>query len=475
MFAALQGGTKVVERLSIHGATDFLTLCERAVTPETRYLVLDLDRTIHFGHNVGELLGFELSAYEAYGERYLAVCQTRTDRRKLFVDRSDPIGMLKYFFVAMGRWALPGLAYLFYVKIAAKLPFLRRRVFRRFGLEPIEEVQNLMRETLIEQLADVPLSTARELVRGIWRRLAPDQVVKREDITALRERFPGLRIVLSSASPQPVLEVAREELGVDYVLYTQVEEHEGFLSVPHEIGVRHGEPRRISPPSQTSHNAAAHKIDRLAREFADFSDPAVEKVGITDTSYGEDHVWAHHFTKVVDVNSPHPFSPIVPTGAPTHEIHSAPVVLTRLELERRAAGEPAFLDRRRPESNLTAVVFSGSELQERVARATEGLKRLFETSRKNWDAVRRSQEALAARAVQLVQEIEANVHEYNRSLGKTRRAALRKLKRQMRTLHKVRRRIAAAQRPVTEAAFKTAMTLEEARKRLLTKPTRPEP
>lgn len=475
MYAALQGGTKVVDRLSIHGATDFLTLCERVVTPETRYLVLDLDRTIHYGHNVGELLGFELSAYEAYGERYLAVCHRRTDRSKLFVDRRDPLGMLKYFFIAMGRWALPGLAYLFYVKIAARLPFLRRRVFRRFGLEPIEEVQNLMRETLIEQLAEVPLSTARELVRGIWRRLAPDQVVLREDIDALRAKFPKLRIVLSSASPQPVLEVAREELGVDAVLYTQVEEHEGFLSVPHEIGVRHGEPRRISPPSQTSHNAAGHKIDRLAREFADFADHAVEKVGITDTSYGEDHVWAHHFTKVVDVNSPHPFSPIVPVDSPAVEVHSAPVVLTRNERRRRTGGEPAYLDARRKESNFAEAVYAGSDLQERVARATEGLKRLFETSRKNWEAVRRSQEALAARAVHMMQDIEANVHEYNRSLGKKRRAALRNLKRQMRSLQKLRRRIAATQRPVTEAAFKTVQTLEEARKRLLTKTSQPKP
>lgn len=475
MFAALQGGTKVVDRLSIHGATDFFSLCERIITPETRYLVLDLDRTIHFGHNVGELLGWELSAYEAYGERYLAMSSQRTDRGRFFVNRRDPLGMLRYLAVALGRWALPGLAYLFYVKIAARLPFLRRRVFRRFGLEPVEEVQNLMRETLLEQLAAVPLSTARDLVRGIWRRLAPDQVVTREDISALHARFPNLRIVLSSASPQPVLEVAREELGVDAVLFTRVEEHEGFLSVPHEIGARGGEPRRISPPSQTSHNAAAHKIHRLTVEFADFADPTVEKIGITDTSYGEDHVWSHHFTKVVDVNSPHPFSPIVPAESPAVEIHSAPVVLTRHERERRANADAAFLDARRPESNFDPVVFSAAELQERLARATDALKGLFETSRKNWEVVRRSQEAFAARTLQIMQEIEASVHEYNRSLGKARRTALRNLKRQMRSMQKLRRSIAAAQRPVTEAAFKTAQTLEEARKRLLKKVSRPKP
>lgn len=467
MLEQLQNGAKVVSRLSIHGTTDFLALCERVVTPETRYLVLDLDRTIHYGHNVGELLGFELSAYEAYGERYLEAARTRTDRGRFFFDRSDPLGVLRYIVIALGRWALPGLAYLFYVKIAARSNFLRRRVYKWFGLEPVDEVQNVMRETLLAQLAGVPLETARELVRGIWRRLAPDQVVSAEHVAALRARFPNLKIILSSASPQPVLEVAREQLGVDAVLYTRVEEHDGYLSVPHEIGAREAEPRRISPPSLTLHNAAARKIEVLRQTFADFADPSVEKVGVTDTSYGEDHVWALHFTRVVDVNSPTPFSPLIAAEAAVVEIHSAPIVLTQAEIARRRSGVAEYLDRRRPEAPAEAASFDAAELQAAMARAAEGLRAVVEASKKNWETARARQEALVARTREMMQEIEGTVHEYNRSLGRARREALRSLRKQMRTVRRLRRKLVEAQRPLSGAAFQVTQTLENARKRLL--------
>ena len=49
----------------------FRALCERAIPPETRLVVLDLDRTLHLGRNMGELLGWEISAYRGYGPSYL--------------------------------------------------------------------------------------------------------------------------------------------------------------------------------------------------------------------------------------------------------------------------------------------------------------------------------------------------------------------------------------------------------------------
>ena len=62
--------TRVAERLVIHGApVDFRELCRRTVPANTRYLVLDLDRTLHLGRNMGELLGFEVAAWGLWAGR----------------------------------------------------------------------------------------------------------------------------------------------------------------------------------------------------------------------------------------------------------------------------------------------------------------------------------------------------------------------------------------------------------------------
>ena len=70
--------SKTVDKLVIHG--DYLTsmeLLEKLVDHDTRYLVLDLDKTIHLGRNMGELLGLGADwSYNAikqvgnYGEIY---------------------------------------------------------------------------------------------------------------------------------------------------------------------------------------------------------------------------------------------------------------------------------------------------------------------------------------------------------------------------------------------------------------------
>ena len=69
-------------------------------------------------------------------------------------------------------------------------------------------------------------------------------------------------------------------------------------------------------------------------------------MGVSDTSRGEDHCWAQHFTRVVDINSPTPFPVIVSSDSPLLEVHSA-TVLTRNERRRREAGESKYLDPRR--------------------------------------------------------------------------------------------------------------------------------
>ena len=69
---------RLVDRLVQHGELgSFRELCERVLTPNTRYLVLDLDRTIHLGRDLGQDLGWELCAYEGYGSEHFESIEDR--------------------------------------------------------------------------------------------------------------------------------------------------------------------------------------------------------------------------------------------------------------------------------------------------------------------------------------------------------------------------------------------------------------
>jgi hypothetical protein len=135
-----------------------------------------------------------------------------------------------------------------------------------------------------------------------------------------------------------MLDVAVEELGADRATYSTAE--------------------RI--------NSGRAKIDQLREICPRVFDPGVKVLGITDTSYGEDHCWSEHFACVVDINSPTPFAPIVPQASPTRAVHSA-VVLTREELRRRTDGDALYLDARR----------KGLDPRERVDLDAEGLRSLL--------------------------------------------------------------------------------------------------
>jgi hypothetical protein len=460
-----QTATRIVENLTIHGYTDFRTLCELTLTPETRYLVLDLDRTIHFGHNVGELLGWELSALEAYGEEYFKLREQRTDRKRFFIVGSRPLGVLRYFKLAGSRWILPGLFYLIAVKIASRFAWTRRLIYRMFGVEPVDAVQHVPRSVLLDQISNFPVETSRELTRGLWKRLEPDQAIQSEDIAWLHERFPNLRIVISSASPQPALEVAREALGVDDILYTAVEEHAGYLSTPVEMGSRRTDARRISPPSQTSHNASTRKIELLLQRYPDFCDPGTETVGMTDTGYGEDHSWAEHFKKVVDINSASPFAPLVTASSPLREIHSANV-LTRDELARRAQGQPDYLDPRRKNKLLVARQYAAAELAAHLQGARQTIEDLAAMRRQHVEAVKKTRDELGARLTENIRDMEQWVHEYNQSLGEARKAAFRKVRLATRSIKALRKKVVRLERPVAEVNCTISVALEESRQAL---------
>jgi hypothetical protein len=310
---------RVVDRFVDHGpAVSFEELCGRVFGRKYDYLVLDLDKTIHLQRNLGELLAWELCAYEAYGESRSEACASRPFGGRLLLVWSKPVGLVKYLFSGARRWALPGIYYLVWGKLASRTPWLRRLAYRRFGASPTLVVQRTPQMVALSHVSTADEALLRKLARAVWARYAQDQVITREDLDWVRARHPGIQIVLCSASPKPMLEVAREELGADAICYST-----------HE---------RI--------NSGEAKIDRLREIFPRAFEPSAAVVGITDTSYGEDHCWAEHFSCVVDINSHSPFPPIVSLTASAKEIHSA-LVRTRDETRRRSHGETEGLDSRR--------------------------------------------------------------------------------------------------------------------------------
>jgi hypothetical protein len=330
---------RVVDRFVDHGAPlSFRELCARVLEEGYDYLVLDLDKTTHLGRNLGELLAWELCAYEAYGESVTERTVRRWFGGRVLVDWSQPIKMTRYLASGARRWALAGTHYLVWGKMASRIPWLRRLAYRRFGPNPTTAVQRRPQRVALTHLATADESLLRELARRVWRRQAPDQVVSREDLDWVRARYPGIEIILCSASPKSMLEVAVEELGADRASYST--------------------PERI--------NSGRAKIEQLREICPRAFDAGASVLAITDTSYGEDHCWSEHFACVVDINSPTPFAPIVTQASPTRAVHSA-TVLTREELRRRSDGDAEYLDpRRKDRGSAEKVELDGAALRGRL-------------------------------------------------------------------------------------------------------------
>lgn len=341
---------RLVDRLVRHGeVATFRELCERVLTANTRYLVLDLDRTTHLGRDLGEALGWELCAYQGYGRDYLERMNSPRESGKFIIDWDHPKRTAHYLARSLRIWAYPGVYYGLWGKAAARLDWLRRRGFRHFVADPIRAAQRVPQRTLLEHLQTATDEVVHELSALIWNRHELDQVIERADIAWLRARWPKLEIVLSSASPKPIVEYAGNALGVDHVHFSTLE--------------------RI--------NSGEAKITALRELDEQFGDPAVEVVGISDTSRGEDHCWAHHFTRVVDVNSPTPFPAIVSSDSPLREVHSA-TLLSRHERQRRAAGEHGYLDPRRAKlaPSRTSRVLTREDLERRIGQLLDRVNAL---------------------------------------------------------------------------------------------------
>ncbi|MGB5374431.1 MAG: hypothetical protein WBN15_11665 [Polyangiales bacterium] len=340
---------RVVDRFVDHGAPlSFRDLCARVLHEEHDYLILDLDKTTHLGRNLGELLAWELCAYQAYGESVTGHHARRRFGGRLVLDWSQPLKLARYLAAGARRWAWAGIHYLIWGKLASRIPALRRLAYRRFGSEPTTAVQRRPQMVALTHLATADEALLHDLARRVWRRHISDQVIDREDLDWVRSRSPGIQIILSSASPKAMLDVAVEELGADGATYSSTE--------------------RV--------NSGRAKIARLREVHPRVFDSGVNVLAMTDTSYGEDHCWTEHFACVIDVNSPTPFAPIVTCSSPTREVHSA-ILLTREERRRRGDGDAGYLDARRQDHPpRVQVEFDRNALRARLDAPVGAINRL---------------------------------------------------------------------------------------------------
>jgi len=339
-----------VDRLVRHGeVATFRDLCARVLTANTRYLILDLDRTTHLGCDLGEDLGWELCAYQGYGREHFKRIEDRLRNGSFLIDWVHPRKTARYLVRSAKIWAYPGAYYGVWGKAAARLDWLRRRGFRHFVADPIRAAQRVPQLTLLRHLQTASEDVLNELARHIWRRHEPDQVIDRDDLAWVRAQWPQIEVVLSSASPKPTVAVAGEALGVDHIHYSTLDHI----------------------------NSGEAKLKPLRELCGCLGDPSIEIVGISDTSRGEDHCWAQHFTRVVDINSPTPFPAIVSSESPLREVHSA-TVLTKRERQRRAAGDNDYLDARRKKlpPMQTGLELTREDLERRLGRLLDRVNSL---------------------------------------------------------------------------------------------------
>ncbi len=450
----------------------FRTLAAAAIPSTTRFIVLDVDRTLHFARNMGEYMGWEMCAYHHYGGDYLDAVEHERDTSRFLSHWREPVASSRYFLRGCRVWAYPGLFYLLWGRMASGSPATQRLRHRRFGAEPYSAIQSIPTIALLHELSGTTVDIAAHLADRLLDRFAGDEVIDRDDVEWLRERCPNARIILSSASPRPTVEATARRLGIDDWECTEIEIHRARFSAPFQLGTRYLRtdlPHRVSPPSRYVTNAGRAKVRRLLTRYPGLAEPGAEAVGITDTWHGEDHSWAEHFSRVIDVNSTAPFPPLVVANSPLEAIHSAQV-LTRHERARRADGDPDYVDPRR------AAYFRdwrGGDLGDTVARATVDavaldVERLAARRARLLDDERGMRSCLTADIARALANVEEAVYDYNAGVPADRRTYLRAINRTVRAHDRLVRELARTERAASEVALAVEHRLAAARAALAT-------
>ncbi|MBK8592730.1 MAG: hypothetical protein IPN77_27175 [Sandaracinaceae bacterium] len=461
---------RLVERVVLHGRPRaFADLIPELVPTDARFVVLDFDRTVHLGRNLGELLGWELGAHLAYGEAERQAMEPRRKRGRFALDRHNPRGVLRYVVLGVRMWADAGLYYLLWGKLPGVSRALHKLRFRRFGLEPVRAVQAVPQTALLHHLAGVPLALLRRLASDVWARHEPDQVITASDIAAIRARAPLAHIILASASPEPMVALAAERLGVDEVHCTTLDRAGEQLASPVRWFRRFGRPSgpvQFSVPSRHGINSSRAKVERLVAAHPEILAPGTVTVGISDTGYGEDHCWADFFTHVVDLNSDAPFPPFVAAGSPLREVHSA-FAFSRDELLRREQ-DPTYLDPRRdPLPSGVDLTFERDQLAHLLGSDADAIERLAARFQAGVGALEAARRSVVARYQAVQQRLDDLVLLYNQATDDERPSLLTQLDRLLEQVAERTHLLGQVERPLADLAHGLQQLREHAQQKLL--------
>ncbi len=436
---------RLVDRYEVVGGAGRLAERIAEVIPsETDFIVLDLDRTVHRDVTIGEQLGWEMVADRSGSGG-------GNERLTPIISLRHPLGTSCNLAKAVVRWGPAGLVYAATVRAGERWPNWGRTLTSGLGVGYVDRIQGLMRTILMMNSAGYTKESLRRLAARAWHRWKPNQVVDRDVIVAIRAHCPRLKgVVLSSASTEPTVSYAAEELGVDGYIASTVDAYEDsrgeVLSAP--VGAPawslRRRPRFFSRPGAVVHNSAANKISFLRMQFPEIFDRGAVSIGITDNSYSEDSTWPDHFSQVVALNSRHPFSPYVRTSSPCQKlsvVDAAPAA---------DAAAPS-----QPRAGLTARAYDAAQLAAAmVGFETERLEALMAAKRNARErAAEVFDESMRRAMTRLVSALTDTVMRYNEAAAASKPRLGRELHRMHARLRRLRGRLTKAGREAARIDF----------------------
>ena len=267
-----------VERYVVHaGCAPLVDRASVLLPRDTQYLVLDLDKTVHFGITIGEQLGWELVAG---GDK------TPDAPLLPYFSWGHPAATAHHLALGVRRWGLAGLLYATTVRLGDRYEPWQRLLMTRAGADYVERVQTLLRNVLMANVAGSSREEIERCVDRAWRRWERRLVITRAAVDAVRRSCPKLRaVLLSSASTAPTVAHAAAKLGADGYVASAIElypsEDTEIYAAPAAVprGFRRGRPAFFSRPGAVFHNASENKAALLRMRYPEVFAPGAISVG----------------------------------------------------------------------------------------------------------------------------------------------------------------------------------------------------
>ena len=410
------------------------------IPPDTNYVVFDLDKTVHLGITIGEMLGWEI----VVDPRCSADLE---DEPGPFFTVRRPLGSTAGLLRAVRDWGVAGAFYAGTIRLGDRWRRWDSYLTARLGSDYVDDVQATLRTALMANTSSYTTAQLEKYSERAWRRYLARLVVDRAVIDRIRAHCPDLEaIILSSASTTPTVAHAAAKLGVDAFVASGVDSYDAdgarVYTAPVDLPrwLRQPRPRFYSRPGAVFHNSSSGKVRLLHMLHPEIFEPDAVTVGVSDNNFGEDRSWPDHFAQVVALNSTYPFSPFVERGSPCRSIQA----VDASPVELGAVNPKKF-----PwHGTLAAARFEAAELAGRIG--AEWMERLAELEGGLRDARRRlaekPQTGIRREIADLGARVVAGVERYNLAPDDERGGAARELRSLSRSMRRARARMDALAR-----------------------------